>query len=138
LGLFPQELEIALEFRHPSWFEEKNWEKVAKIIQEFNAILVITDTPGRQDVLHMTSLNLKTFVRFVATNSNLDELRIKNWSDRLINWYDSGLENAYFFVHQNMTVNDEFLPEILGVEMSKRLNKTLSVPKMNEKPLTLF
>jgi uncharacterized protein YecE (DUF72 family) len=101
LKQIPENFPLSIEFRHPSWFVEKD---------KFNALLqylhkrkigtVITDVPGRRDVLHM-GLSIPTLtLRFVGNELHpTDYTRTNDWVHRLQQWFLGGLENAYIFIH---------------------------------------
>jgi hypothetical protein len=42
------------------------------------------------------------FVRYVGANHTTDYSRLDDWIERIGIWIDKGLENLYFFVHQNI------------------------------------
>lgn len=78
---------LAFELRHSSWFAPQSFAlySFAEALSEKNLSLIITDTPGRQDVFHsyITSNNL--MVRFVASgNSTVDASRIKVWRNLFV------------------------------------------------------
>lgn len=45
-------------------------------------------------------------VRFIANNHPSDEGRIVEWSKRLKDWFDRGIEEVYFFVHMHEAAID--------------------------------
>ncbi len=93
---------LALEFRHASWFEDPGPGRAAfKRIEELGFGLVITDVAGRRDVLHMRISAPFTLVRFVGNGLHeTDYRRADAWVQRLTQWADSGLQQAFFFPHQ--------------------------------------
>ena len=65
LEKWPRELRVAVEFRHPEWFEggaqaEEMWAR----LQDLGMGSVISDTAGRRDALHMRVTAPFVLVRF--------------------------------------------------------------------------
>ena len=97
----PDDLEVAVEFRHPDWFAKPaTWQRTLERLQALHRDLVITDVAGRRDVVHM-SLTSPTFVlRFVANEGHQSDYeRADAWVDRLKIWFENGLQKAYLFIH---------------------------------------
>lgn len=64
--------------------------------------VVITDTAGRRDIIHMKLTVPIGFVRFVSNDLHpTDFIRVNEWASRLKYWLDSGMKEFYFFVHMN-------------------------------------
>lgn len=60
VSLWPEDLELCIEFRHPEWFEHRNLRPEALTLLENHRIgAVITDVSGRRDVSH-SSLSTRT------------------------------------------------------------------------------
>ncbi len=93
---------LAIEFRHPSWFtERKLLDPLINELYRHKMSVVITDTPGRRDVVHSSLCHTQVMVRFLGTfPSARDDERLKAWAERLEAWAEAGLESLYFFVHQ--------------------------------------
>ena len=111
IDLLDRNLPLAFELRHPSWFTTQSLALYSFVesLATKNLSLIITDTPGRQDVFHsyITSNNL--MVRFVASgNSTADYKRIKVWKD-LFAQHKSWLSLACF-VHSPTEKKDHLLP----------------------------
>lgn len=84
IDLLDTDLPLALELRHSSWFtsQEVALYSVAEALAKKNVSLIITDTPGRQDVLHSFITSNDMMVRFVASgNREADIKRIRAWRD---------------------------------------------------------
>jgi len=101
LKSLPIDLEVFVECRHESWFNDKSFlQDWTAELKSINKGLVITDTPGRRDILHMQLTVPKAFIRFVCNgNSPLDDYRIQQWKEQLKFWYANGLEQCFFFLH---------------------------------------
>ena len=66
-----------------------------------NIIPVITDTPGRRDVVHFNLTNNHLFVRYVGDFSHQSDLeRIKSWIEKIRELVQLGVNNIWFYVHQ--------------------------------------
>jgi uncharacterized protein YecE (DUF72 family) len=92
---------LALELRHPVWFDdEEGLRRLADYLCARNIALVITDSAGRRDVVHMMRTAPFTFVRFLGNGLHTtDFARIDAWRERLREWQAQGSQN-YFFLHQ--------------------------------------
>lgn len=105
LASLPPGYEYFLEVRHPSWFEDtKAFDTLAGRLSSLKTGLVITDTVNRRDVIHLTLTVPKVMIRFGWFGVEpIDAFRIRQWKAVLDQWYASGLENCFFFLH----VSDE-------------------------------
>ncbi|MDQ3142171.1 MAG: DUF72 domain-containing protein [Bacteroidota bacterium] len=92
---------LFIELRHPSWFEKsQELDQLISTLITKNIGLVITDTPGRRDVLHMNHIIPTTFIRFVATgDDSSDESRLMQWRKHMEDWASLGVQEIYFFIH---------------------------------------
>lgn len=98
LAAWPNELKLFLEFRDTKWLEDQ---MVLDTMESGGLGLVITDTPGHRELLHMRLTIPRTVIRFVASGyASIDDLRIREWASRLDHWFGAGLEEAAFFCHQ--------------------------------------
>lgn len=98
----PKDVPFALELRAPEWFEsvslQNEWQQ---LFAENNIAPVMTDTPGRRDVLSFRLTNENLFVRYVGDFSNpLDASRINSWVNRIVELIDLGVKNVWFYAHQ--------------------------------------
>jgi uncharacterized protein YecE (DUF72 family) len=102
LDLVPKTLPTAIEFRHEDWFERGAVkERVVEFLRARDIPLVITDVAGRRDVAHGSLSVPRTLVRCQGYELHpTDFTRLEAWADRLAEWRDQGLEEAYFFLHQ--------------------------------------
>ncbi|MEP7195866.1 MAG: DUF72 domain-containing protein [Saprospiraceae bacterium] len=90
-----------IELRHESWF------KNSEILKNLCALLgtkghglIITDTPGRQDVLHMNICCSNLLVRFVSNGILADDqLRISAWLVQIKLLIKKGINNIFFIFH---------------------------------------
>lgn len=102
LGLWPRNLNLAVELRHPSWFESQALlDDAINLLYRHGTATVITDTPGRRNVLHTSLTQPRVLVRFQGQDLHAnDQARLTAWSERLLDWAGRGMEDLYFFCHQ--------------------------------------
>ena len=95
---------LAMEFRHTDWYNDPEVSKKLYALLEKNKITnVLVDTAGRRDLMHMRLTTPTAFVRWVGANApDSDRERLDEWVDRIAAWKKAGLQNLYFFVHQNI------------------------------------
>lgn len=100
---WPDDRQLALEFRHPSWFtpERHVLPALAKYLSERKMSVVVTDVAGRRDLLHGTVTSSTLLVRFIGNGLHpTDFTRAKDWAKRLEILMDAGVRDVFFFVHQ--------------------------------------
>jgi uncharacterized protein YecE (DUF72 family) len=97
---FPAGISLFIELRHASWFAHNVQSSFFPFLQQTGTGLIITDTPGRRDALHMCVTVPKTLIRFVGSRlQQLDYRRLTEWKHRLHSWFENGLEEAYMIMH---------------------------------------
>lgn len=107
LSLWPRELPLAVEFRHPSWFRDRNLKpEIFDFLSERRIGTSIVDTPGRRDVSHGSLTNRRLFVRFLtqsteehAESVDLDLLRLEAWAKWVADAVQGGIQQVAFFPH---------------------------------------
>ena len=125
---FPDEIPLAVEFRHPEWFPEH---EVFDLLRSYNVGTVITDVAGRRDVVHSYVTSPSPFIRFAGNNlDTTDYDRINAWVDRLKTWIDAGVRELNFFVHEP---NETHSPEMIAY-LREKLNEVCEV-KLPKVPL---
>jgi uncharacterized protein YecE (DUF72 family) len=99
---WPKDFPLAIEFRHPSWFQNAMLlDPVINFLYRNTFATVITDTPGQRGVVHMSLTYPKVLIRFMGVfPSKFDQQRLKAWMDRLEDWARGGMDAIYFAVHQ--------------------------------------
>lgn len=110
LRLWPKDLSLAVEFRHPGWFQAHALrDEAVNLLYRYGVATVITDTPGRRDALHLSLTQPRVMVRFLGFKGDpSDKVRLDAWADRFKKWSDRGLEELYIYTHQP---GPEFIPE---------------------------
>ena len=126
ISFWPIDVPLAIEFRDKSWFENNVFNEVQDLLKQHGIIPVITDTPGRRDVVHFKIINDQLFVRYVGDFSHAsDLLRITAWVDRISELCNIGVNKVWFYVHQP----GENRERILGFfnNMIPQINRSLSL-----------
>ncbi len=119
---WPKDLPLAIELRHTDWFNDEavsDW--LFKLFEQHNITNIIVDSAGRRDIMHMRLTTPTAFVRYVGANHASDYTRLDDWIERIKEWKTQGLENLYFFIHQNV----EKESPLLATEFIKKLNKAI-------------
>lgn len=94
----PDDFKVAVEFRDREGIDN---EQINEVLVQKSYPLILTDTPGRRDMLHMRLTSKTAFIRFAgALLHPSDGERMHALADRIASWYDQGLETVYFFAHQ--------------------------------------
>ncbi len=125
LNKLPIDLDLAVEIRHEDWFKTIPV-TLHKILKDRNFSWVITDTPGRRDVLHQLISTNKIFVRFVGNNlHSSDYERINAWCERLCSWSHQGIKEVNFFIHQ--PAPNKHKAAELARRMIQKLNSSLQI-----------
>jgi len=127
---WPEEVPLSAEFRHADWYKDE------KIAEELNALMmqhkvahVITDAAGRRDLLHMRLTTESAFVRYNGANHKSDYTRLDDWLERIDEWYEMGLKNLYFFVHQNVEEASPLLSAYFIEKFNKKFNTEIKIPE---------
>jgi uncharacterized protein YecE (DUF72 family) len=130
LRVLPNDVEVAVELRHTDWFtDETVANELFQMMTETNKSMVITDTAGRRDCVHQRLTNNLVFIRFIGYDLHpSDYQRMDQWVERIASWVEQGLEQVYFFAHQDdetytPTTCDYFIKEI-----NKKLGLDIKTP----------
>ena len=128
---WPQELPLAIELRNEEWFADAQiFDKTMQLFEDYHITNIIVDTAGRRDMLHMRLTTPKAFIRYVGANAPSDYDRLDEWLERLTIWREAGLQELYFFVHQNIEKASPLLSAHLITQMNARWGSNLHVPVM--------
>ena len=126
---WPQEVPLAIEFRHTDWFnEEAVSQKLYHLLEINNIANVLVDTAGRRDIMHMRMTNTEAFIRFVGANHPSDYERLDDWVDRLGVWIEDGISKIDFFIHQNVEKESPLLATYFIKKMNKKYGFDLNIP----------
>lgn len=126
---WPSGFPLALELRHTGWYDGK-WDnaELYEILEKKNITHIVTDSAGRRDLLHMRLTTPTAFVRYNGANVDSDYTRLDDWFDRLKLWVEEGIQNIYFFVHQNHEEASPLLSAYLIKKFNDELGMDLKVP----------
>jgi len=125
LADWPKLFPLAVEVRSRDWLED---EAYYKLLENNNVSNVIVDTAGRRDLLHMRLTSPKAFVRYVGANDPTDYSRLDDWVIRIGDWIQKGIEEIYFFVHQNIELESPLLTAYFIEQLNEKLGYQLKVP----------
>ncbi len=127
---WPEDIPLAIELRNTEWFNDEEVAKeVYQLFEENGITNIITDTAGRRDLLHMRLTTTTAFVRYVGANHESDWTRMDEWLKRIKKWKKEGLENLYFFVHQNLEKESPVLSAYFIEKLNKAIGTNLRIPE---------
>lgn len=126
---------LAIEFRHPSWFEGP---RLLPALTEYLNVrgigVVMTDVAGRRDVLHTSLTDGHALLRFIGNDLDPSDFRRADaWSERIAAWGEIGLKDFYLMIHEP---NDVKVPEmaIYFVEQLRARGLVKNVPRLQSSP----
>ena len=130
---WPQEVALAVELRNNEWFADKDiFNKTMDLFEAHSITNIIVDTAGRRDMLHMRLTTPTAFIRYVGANAESDYTRLDDWLERLSKWKKEGLQNIFFFVHQNIEKASPLLSAHFIQKMNEQWKTEIHVPEMAE------
>jgi uncharacterized protein YecE (DUF72 family) len=136
LQSLPKDLTFFLEVRHPQWFEAKTSESLFTHLKEAGIGAVITDAPGRRDVVHMHLTLPKLFLRFVCNGVHSSSFsRTDRWIEKIQHWMELGMDEVYVFLHPG---NDAAIPELATYwveQLNRRCHLHLQPPVSSQRRL---
>lgn len=136
---WPKEVPLAIELRNTEWFtDEEVFNTVCELFEMNNITNIIVDTAGRRDMLHMRLTTPNAFIRYVGANADSDYVRLEDWLERLTQWKKEGLQNLYFFVHQNIEKASPLLSSHLIKKMNEEWGTSIHIPTLADSQPTLF
>lgn len=126
---WPSGFPLALELRHTGWYDGSfNTEDLYETLEKKSITHIVTDSAGRRDLLHMRLTTPTAFIRYNGANVDSDYTRLDDWFERLKLWAEEGIQNIYFFVHQNHEEASPLLSSYLIQKLNKELGMELQVP----------
>lgn len=136
---WPREIPLAVELRNQEWFsDEVVFETTMDLFERHQITNIIVDTAGRRDMLHMRLTTPTAFVRYVGANAESDYTRLDDWLHRISEWEAQGLENLYFFVHQNVELASPLLSAYFIEKLNQELGMQLHIPQLANATGQLF
>lgn len=136
LQQWPDDLPLAIEFRHPDWFQDHRLSAEAEeLLREHAVTALVTDVAGRRDVLHQ-SLTTDTFMLRLVGNAlhPTDYQRVDAWVQRLALWVDHGLRTLYLFPHEPGDVQAVDLGAYLIEQLNRQFDLDLTLPHVPQMP----
>lgn len=130
---WPKEVPLAIELRNTEWFtDDEILDKTCQLFEDHHITNIIVDTAGRRDMLHMRLTTPNAFIRYVGANAESDYERLDDWLKHLTTWKKEGLQNLYFFVHQNIEKASPLLSAYFIEKLNKEWKTDLTIPKMGQ------
>ena len=113
LDFVPEQVPLSVEFRHPSWFENHQLKpQASQLLHSRRVSIVITDTAGRRDAVHLSVSGPSALIRFLGNELHSTDFdRVDAWIDRLQAGFAETLQSLYLIVHQPGTTH---VPELVG------------------------
>ena len=137
LQSFPKGFPLAVEVRNEEWFADQTiFNNYCQLLEQTNKTNIIVDTAGRRDMLHMRLTSTVAFVRYVSANDDSDEKRLNDWLDIIEDWRANGLQQLYFFIHQNLELESPMIATQFIQKVNTRFN--LDLPYQGKNDLVLF
>jgi len=131
--MLPKDIKLAIEFRHTDWFnDDAISSNLYALLEEYNVTNIIVDTAGRRDLMHMRMTTNTAFIRYNGANHESDYTRLDDWIDRLEEWVSHGLQNIYFFVHQNIEKASPLLSAHFIKKANERFGTDLHIPVLDK------
>jgi uncharacterized protein YecE (DUF72 family) len=139
---WPQGFPLALELRHTDWYNDKTVaNELYDVLEKHQIANIIVDTAGRRDLIHMKLTTKDAFIRYNGANHESDYERLDAWIAQIKKWIGEGLENLYFFVHQNIETASPLLSKYFIEQLNHEMGYDLQVPSFPDNPkksLSLF
>ncbi len=124
------DIPLAIEFRKTDWYNDPEVSaELYDLLEKNDVINVLVDTAGRRDLMHMRLTAPTAFVRWVGANHESDRSRLDEWVERIADWKKTGLNELYFFVHQNIEKESPLLSAYFIEKLNRKINTDLKVPK---------
>ena len=132
LQTWPGDIPVSVEFRNPKWFENKASDEVFSMLEEVSRGAAITDAAGRRDALHMRLTTPVAFIRFVGNGLHpTDYPRLDQWAQRIQLWQSQGLQQLYFFIHQDDETHSPTLCKYLMEQINFHCRANLQIPALS-------
>lgn len=102
LSQISRELKVVVELRNQEYFLNQRFKsEVLEMLAHSFAGSVSVDTPLERNVAHVSLTSTRMMVRFLGANLHeSDEVRLKEWAQRIVLWFKSGLKDLYFLLHE--------------------------------------
>ncbi len=128
---WPKEVPLAIELRNQEWFDnEEILNETCELFEKHQITNILVDTAGRRDMLHMRLTTSTAFIRYVGANAESDYTRLDDWLTRITEWKEQGLQQLFFFIHQNVEKASPLLSAYFIENMNRELGTDLHIPVM--------
>lgn len=138
LNEFPKGIPLGVEVRNANWFDKEIFDVYCDVLEKNNMANIIVDTAGRRDMIHMRMTNSTAFIRYVSANHPSDLQRLDDWVQRLKKWREQGLQQVYFFIHQNNEVESPLLAGYFIKKINDALQLNLTIPARQMTQQSMF
>jgi len=139
LNEFPEVVPLAVEVRNEEWFSDaKIFDAYCTLLEKRKMANIIVDTAGRRDMLHMRLTSPVAFIRYVGANHPTDKKRLDDWIVRIKKWRKEGLQQLYFFIHQNIELESPLLATHFIESMNKAFKLELKIPERQPAQKSMF
>ncbi|MBC7451840.1 MAG: DUF72 domain-containing protein, partial [Cytophagales bacterium] len=129
LKKFPISVPLAIELRNKEWYSDKKVQDgLHALLVKYKKTFIIVDTASRRDIMHMRLTSDKAFIRYVGANHESDYSRLDDWVKRIKVWRKEGLNELYFFVHQNVELESPLLSAYFIEKINNEFDLKLTVP----------
>lgn len=130
--IWPKELPLTAEVRHPDWFADKSAaDELFHLLNSNGVASTLVDTAGRRDLIHMRMTTAQPFVRYVGSNHPSDYARLNEWVERIGLWISQGMKELNFFIHQNIEEASPLLASHFVHLLNTELGYNLHVPEIS-------
>ncbi|MDP5171038.1 MAG: DUF72 domain-containing protein [Bacteroidia bacterium] len=128
LAQWPTGFPLAVEFRHPDWFADRQLIPAAcDLLEKHGIASVITDVAGRRDVSHSSLTSKIAMIRFVGNELHpTDFSRSQAWLERIALWRQQGLESLYLFPHEPGDMMASDLADFWIKEVNKQFGQRIA------------
>jgi uncharacterized protein YecE (DUF72 family) len=119
----PKDIPCHFEVRDSNFYTSEDLNVFKGLVSESNCGLVLTDTPGFRELIHMHILSDSFMIRFVSCGiKKIDQYRIDLWIERIQTAAQNGLSHLFFFVHDHDNYRIPELALYLHAQLSDKPN----------------
>lgn len=131
LETWPGELRLAIEFRHPDWFNgNADAEAFWQLLEDQKIGAVISDTARRRDAVHMRCTADFLLLRFGGNDLHpSDSERLNEWADRLKTWNSKGLREMHLLMHQPNSIATPETCVLFADALNARMDVAIKTPQ---------
>ncbi|HEX8545645.1 MAG TPA: DUF72 domain-containing protein [Cytophagaceae bacterium] len=127
----PTDVNFQLELRNEEWYQNQQlFDDLTNLLHSKKIGFVITDVAGRRDILHQCLTTSQAFVRFQGYNLHpSDYKRIDEWVLKVKGWFDLGLKELFYFLHELDETHTPAACEYFIKKLNKACNLKLQNPQ---------